>query len=287
MSMKQILQNLLHARLDAAGWAWLEKAMQACLPPLHDNTLLGYYAGASRRAGKKALLLTEEESAQINELASSLALPHWGVDEVVRAFLLLSLDHLAPDEYFRVVQLCYDKGDSREQESWLRGLMLLPDAERFLETAIDACRTNIIPLFEAIACENPFPSLYFPELNFNQLAMKSLFYSLPLARIVGLENRLNPSLSKICADYVSEREAAGREVPPDIWFALTPHMPEQEMPRVQRYLEHENAEHRYWAARGLGLLKTKASHEVLKARGNSESDDRVKSAIEKSLSILR
>jgi hypothetical protein len=86
----------------------------------------------------------------------------------------------------------------------------------FLDTAIDACRTNIIPLFEAIACENPYPAKYFPELNFNQMVLKCLFNRIAVSRIVGLESRLNEQLSRMADNYARELNAAGREVSEDI-----------------------------------------------------------------------
>ncbi len=182
--------------------------------------------------------------------------------------------------------LCYEKGDSREQESWLRGLSLLPGCERFLDTAVDACRTNIIPLFESIACENPYPARYFPELNFNQVVMKALFNFLALERIIGLEERVNPDLSRMCNDYVSEREAAGREVPSDIWLALAPHLPVADLPRVGHYLNHENPNHRFWAATGLGASALGDARGLLAARLETERDTRVRSALEVSLQRL-
>ena len=40
----------------------------------------------------------------------------------------------------------------------LRALPLLPPADWALEIGVDACRTSVQPIFEAIACENPFPA---------------------------------------------------------------------------------------------------------------------------------
>ena len=54
-------------------------------------------------------------------------------------------------------------------------------------------------MFEAIACENPFPARYFPELNFNQMVLKALFNGVALARIVGLRRRRNPELARMAA----------------------------------------------------------------------------------------
>ena len=108
-----------------------------------------------------------------------------------------------------------------EQQSWLKSTPLLPEPERLLAVVIDACRTNILPLFEAIACENPYPARHFPERNFNQMVLKALFNRVALARIVGLAARRNPDFARMAGDYASERRAAGRTVPSDIGLAMT------------------------------------------------------------------
>ena len=115
---------------------------------------------------------------------------------------------------------CYEMGDSREQQSWLRSVALLPDPERYLPLVIDACRTNILPLFESVACENPYPSRFFPERNFNQMVLKAMFNSIAMSRIRGLDRRRNAELSRMARDYAAERTAAGRSVPADINAAI-------------------------------------------------------------------
>ena len=69
------------------------------------------------------------------------------------------------------------RGSSR---AGCEAVALLPSPERFLPVVIDACRTNIVPLFEAVACENPYPATHFPERNFNQLVLKALFNGIAL-----------------------------------------------------------------------------------------------------------
>jgi hypothetical protein len=85
-----------------------------------------------------------------------------------------------------------------------------------MTTAVEACRTNAQVIFEAIACDNPYPFRYFPELNFNQMVLKALFIGSPLARVIGLEERITSELIRMAEDYASERRAAGRPVPEDI-----------------------------------------------------------------------
>ena len=127
----------------------------------------------------------------------------------------------SPDSFVRAATDCYDHGDSAEQQSWLKSTALLPEPEQLLPIVIDACRTNILPLFEAVACENPFPARYFPERNFNQMVLKALFNKVALSRIAGLAGRRNADLTRMAADYASERRAAGRTVPSDIGLAMT------------------------------------------------------------------
>src|SRR5262249_9425117 len=145
----------------------------------------------------------------------------WTADDAARAVLLLGIaERMEPHAFVATAIECFERGDSREQQSWLRGLSLMPEPERFRETAIDACRTNIVPLFESIACENPYPSRCFPEPNFNQLVLKAMFNNIALARIVGLSGRSNAELTRMAADYAAERRAAGRAVPSDIALAM-------------------------------------------------------------------
>lgn len=281
--MKEFLTEIVKARVSEEGWTWLKKVLQAANAPMPVNQLMGHYTGASRKVGKHALLLNDLEKKHLHSLNPELPLDHWGVDEAARAVLVLSLSHLPSDRYAELVLQCYEYGDSREQQSWLRALSLLPDCEHFLATAVDACRTNIIPLFEAIACENPYPARHFPELNFNQMVMKSLFSGIALQRIVGLESCFNRELSRMADDYVSEREAASREVPSDIWLVLTPHIASDRKRRVYRYLHYEDPDHRYWAAVSLGYTRDPESCTELEKRKEVETDHRVVKAINTSL----
>ena len=278
--MKTVLLDILRPRLKPPGQAWLDKALRAAQPPVNPEALLLAYSGASRWAGKLALALTPEETRRAAQVAPESPLSHWGADEAARSAILLSLPAEPPAERDRLALLCFEKGDSREQEGWLRGVALLPGAERFLATVIDACRTNILPVFQAVACENPYPARCFPELNFNQMVLKSLFNGTALERIAGLERRLNPELSRMADDYAAEREAAGRQVPVDLWLVQAPHSQGEALARALRYLEHEEAGHRFWCARGLALRRGGAPAELVARCLKAEPNARVRQALE-------
>ena len=208
----------MRSRGDSTARIWFEEA----LTQVADGTgeLLASYTKA-RRLGRAALSLSDAEKSIAAHLLPDVQFDHWTLEDAGRAALLLSSATARPDSFVRAATDCYDQSDSAEQQSWLKSTPLLPGPEQFLPTVIDACRTNILPLFEAVACENPFPARHFPERNFNQMVLKASFNKVALSRIAGLASRRNPDLTRMAADYASERRAAGRTVPSDIGLAMT------------------------------------------------------------------
>lgn len=175
-----------------------------------------FFTLTARALGKATLALAKEEVEQLAASGVTWPIGHWGLDELGRVTVLLEASALAPDELLALVTECYDAAENRERQAVLKALAFLPEPQRFVELAVDACRTSILPVFEAIACENPYPARHFPELNFNQMVLKAVFVGLPLERIAGLEPRLTAELSRMALDYASERRAAGRPVPGDL-----------------------------------------------------------------------
>ena len=166
--------------------------------------------------------LTGEDRQRLASIAPGLSSDHWTTADAARALVLLAAAEgtPTPDLWVAAATACFDHGDAREQQSWLRAISLMPHPERLVAIAVDACRSHIQPLFESIACENPYPAAYFFERQFNQMVLKALFVGVRVERIVGLTRRLNPELSRMARDYAAERLAAGRTVPADLVLAL-------------------------------------------------------------------
>lgn len=222
----QQLQSHIRARIDPSAWQWLERALETVRRSGVDD-LLTSYTLASHRAGRTPL----GEGVALAPDGAEVPLTHWTVEDAARALLVLArADDRPAADFLADARACYERGDAREQQSWVRALPLLPEPQRFLPLAVDACRTSILPLFEAIACENPYPASRFPDLNFNQMVLKALFNGVALSRIVGLQGRLNAELSRMAGDYAAERRAAGRAVPADIDLAMIATDRGQELP---------------------------------------------------------
>jgi hypothetical protein len=215
--LEQVLRELVERRTETASREWFARTSAAIGAAPDRGALLEGFTAATRRVGHARLVPTEEEIARLAGAGLSWPVGTWGADELSRVALLVAAAARWPAAPLEaLVEECYRQGDGAERQAVLRALPMLPAPERFLDIAVDACRSHIQPLFDAIACENPYPALHFPELNFNQMVLKALFTGVALARILGLAGRVTPELGRMAAGYASERRAAGRSVPPDI-----------------------------------------------------------------------
>ncbi len=207
------LLALLGGRVPPAGLDWLERATSSAaeIPGEGRRTaLLNDFAAAPRRLGKGPVALSDEEciacfGAPVFEGAT--------VDELGRSALLAAAPE---DEQEDLAAECFRHGEIREKRAVLRALSLLPRPDRFCSLAIDACRSHVQPVFEAICCESRYPAAVFPDLAFRQMVLKALFLGVALDRVHGLGARIDPELVRMAQDYASERRAAGRPVPTDI-----------------------------------------------------------------------
>jgi hypothetical protein len=203
------LERALLERLSPDGHAFFSRAI--------EQASTRAWGQAYALAGHK--LVAEGPLGAIDELAELAWL--WRdvpAAELVRIALLMRVCQggTAPN----LLSECFRQGDNGEKRAVLRSLVLMPEPAELCELASVGCRTNVVTVFEAIACENPFPARYLPEASFNQMVLKCAFVGLPLARVMGLDERRNADLARMAGDYAAERRAAGRSVPSDLNLIL-------------------------------------------------------------------
>jgi hypothetical protein len=218
-TVPSLLNPALRTLLTAEELRWLDTVHASAIDGSAHDVLRAYTGAAVLRP--RAFELTADARASLASLAPGLSFETWTVADAARALLLLRrAEVLGAEACAGAAVACYEQGDAAEHQSWLRAISLLPVPSQFTPLAIDACRTNIQPVFQALACENPFPAAHFPERNFNQMVLKALFNDVALHRIVGLSGRINRELARMAGDYAAERRAAGRSVPSDIGQVL-------------------------------------------------------------------
>ncbi|MEW5847625.1 MAG: EboA domain-containing protein [Myxococcota bacterium] len=147
----------------------------------------------------------------------------WPLSELARAAMLLAAAQQLPaDKYVTLLSDLYRYAESGEKCALLRTLPLIDEPRRFLNQATDASRGSIPTVFEALACENPYPAAHFPDGTFNQLVLKVVTMGLPLARVHNLPERVNAELVQMARTYAEERRGAGRSVPADLGLLTGP-----------------------------------------------------------------
>ncbi|MDA1098975.1 MAG: EboA domain-containing protein [Proteobacteria bacterium] len=212
--MSDCFSDILWARIEGPARIWLEGAWPSADEASAIVRFRAAFAGAARRLRDCRLVAADVEAMTA---AGVIGAGAWQIDNVARTALLLRALAVLPGvEHAAFVRQVYLRGDYREQAAVLHSLSFLPRPEQYLELAIDACRTNVLDVFEAIACENAYPAAWFPEANFNQMVLKAIFMAVLVGRIANLASRATPELKRMAVAFASERRAAGRAVPDDV-----------------------------------------------------------------------
>src|SRR4051812_39670481 len=169
-------------RAAPGGAAWLDDQLASVAQRFDANGFAVAFSAAGRRLGTAAVTLGDDERARLGEQAPIL--DGRGADELGRVALLLAAA-TTTDVAALAAELFY-RGEMREKQAVLRALPLLPESAALVDIGIEACRSSVQTVFDAIACENPFPAARFSEPAFNQMVLKALFTETPVARIIGL-----------------------------------------------------------------------------------------------------
>lgn len=213
--------GLVSRLADPTAQKWFNDAIDFANDGFDQNAFLTAFAVAARKLGYAPVRLVEKEEQAFKEAGALFAPQGWPLDEIGRtALLLAACEAIEQPAAVKLVLELYYRGDNREKEIVLRALSFLPDSGRFAQVAVEACRAHVQTVFEAITCDNPYPAVHFSDDQFNQMVLKALFTGAKLERIVGWQQRNNPELVRMAADYASERRAAKRSVPKGIQMII-------------------------------------------------------------------
>lgn len=217
-----LLAEWLASRLPTDGWRWLEERRVVlegeCLARERDIA----FGLVPRKLGRDDLKPTPAELADASATVSGWDPTDWSIETAARAFLFGSLIARDPESaahHFR--DLCRG-ADLGESMTLFRLLPLLPaDADIEVQVA-DGLRSNVRPVFEAIAHRNPYPQLHFDTHRWNHMVLKALFIGSSLDPVQGLDERANEELACMLCHYAQERWAAARPVTPELWRCVGP-----------------------------------------------------------------
>jgi hypothetical protein len=211
-----LLRGALARALSAESFAWLAQEIERQETNLDERRLAIALGLAGRKLRRTPLALTDETFAAADALLAGWQPQFWGSDEAARILLLIATHH-GDDGVFaaRLERLCVT-AEITEHVSYMKGLAVFPAAGVLSGRAREGVRSSIAPIFEAIACRNPYPRDHFDTDAWNQMVVKCVFGGTPLASVVGLHERRNSELLVMLRDLVAERHAAGRPLPKDV-----------------------------------------------------------------------
>ncbi|MEL5955169.1 EboA domain-containing protein [Streptomyces sp. CLV115] len=142
----------------------------------------------------------------------------WSVEDGVRTRLLGQLE-LEGTELAQEATERYRNGDAAERRGVLCALPFLPLGPSAVHLTDDALRTNDNRLIAAAL--GPYARVHLDQYRWRQAVLKCLFTGIPLAKVAGLHERRDAELARMAVGFATERRAAGRTVPADLWLVAT------------------------------------------------------------------
>ena len=220
---KNLLRRWVLSHAAALGDAqreWVEQSLSGLEAGGSERDLHIFMGFAPRRLGKGDLALCEADLIAADAAHPGWRPEGWTVDGAARVLGLLAHQSQRPfDERFKDLRRT---ADAAELIALYRGLPLYPEPEALFFEAGEGLRSNLLPVFEAIAHDNPFARDHFDDHRWNHMVLKALFVGSRLHPILGLDARANPELALILREYAHERWAAGRPVTPELWRCVGP-----------------------------------------------------------------
>jgi hypothetical protein len=229
---------------------WLRESLGTLTGDRSDRTFFKLFGFVPRKLGKDDLQLSAEDLQQAEKARSGWNPRLWSVDQAARVLLLLRSES-DPQKLFARSEQLFATADMGELVALYRALPLYPEQTLYAKRGSEGIRTNMRPVFEAVAHFNPFPREQFDEAAWNQMVLKALFIGAPLWPIVGLDERANSTLATMLVNYAHERWAAHRTVSSELWRCVGPFADEAVLDDLQKVLGSENK--REWQAAELAV----------------------------------
>lgn len=260
------------ARLDADAAAWLRVRSDALgaiglADPAGRRALGIAYAQIARRVPRVPLGVVPPP-----QLRPGWNPSRWTLDQTARAALLSGLPATDGEALVAAIDDLAARADMQETVALYQALPLLPLAARWRDRASEGLRSNMRAVFDAVALDNPYPCEQLDQERWNQLVLKACFVGAPCHRIVGLDDRANPDLTRMLLQYARERWAAGRAIPPGLWRSVARHADDAALAALERALDDDDVPTRLAAALALRTCPHPRAPVLLAGRPSSAQD---------------
>ncbi|NND16327.1 MAG: EboA domain-containing protein, partial [Eudoraea sp.] len=208
------VENVIRGNISDETFQWLMDRLKTIISERSGKVLFMTYSLLSSKIPDNDLLILTLQESPFN---SFLIRQHARILELTRIYLLMRVLEEDEKTFTPKVATLIQVADKGELVAFLKFLIFLPNHEAFTHVAVEALRTNIATVFDAISLNNPFPAQYFNDQQWNQMYLKAAFMQRDLSMIMDVETKANKDLTRIISDYAHERWAASRDVDPLFW----------------------------------------------------------------------
>lgn len=213
-NISQELAKILHLHLDNDPLEWMEGKIDGIIK---DKSSKDLYLTYSLMASKINPIPLDKMPSGENEVIQYLETHNANLLQIGRVYFLIRVLEADENFFFTKVENIIQVSDTGELETFLKFLVLMPNSGKYRNVAVEALRTNIATIFDAISLNNPYPSMFFNDQQWNQMYLKAAFMERDLSMIMDIDARANKDLVRIISDYAHERWAASRKVDPYFW----------------------------------------------------------------------
>lgn len=237
MYKSDAIYEVLKINASQEALDWLHNRIVGLTTTASAKDLFMSYSLLAAKFHKTALLAYDDQS---DDTVSYLKAHGADLLQIARIYLLSKVLETNPGFYTKEVAKIIEVADTTELETFLRYLTILPESESFKHAAVEALRTNISIIFDAITLNNPYPALYFNDQQWNQMYLKAAFMERDLSMIQSVDERANADLTRIISDYAHERWAASRRIDPMFWRPVSKFLDDTLLMDMERLLNSED-----------------------------------------------
>lgn len=221
MYRSDAIYEILNKNTSQEAMDWLQEKTKTLVASESARDFFMVYSLLASKFNKTLYVSYPQDS---NEIITYFKIHKADVLQVSRIYLLTKVLEVNPEFYNQEVAKIIEVADTTELETFLRYLTILPECESFKHAAVEALRTNISIVFDAITLKNPYPALYFNDQQWNQMYLKAAFMERDLSMIQSVDDRANIDLTRIISDFAHERWAASRKIDPMFWRPVSKFM---------------------------------------------------------------
>lgn len=239
------VEQVVRANIPEETFAWLQAKLKDTILAQSGRDLFMTYSMLSSKIPDRDPLITTLQESPFNKYLIRQQARNL---ELARVYMLMRVLEEDPDYFTPKVATLIQVADTNELAAFLKYLVFLPNHEAFRHAAVEALRTNIATVFDAIALNNPYPAAFFNDQQWNQMYLKAAFMQRDLSLIIDVDTRANADLTRIISDYAHERWAASRDVDPLFWRPVAGFLNTTLLADMERLLQSEDIRERQVAA---------------------------------------